>query len=121
MRQPDPPPTRLGSLSRVGLPSGRTHALAVKMADAPPRRSARESSRASEPSWSGSVAVGMRVKVMGKECAGTVRFVGATDFKEGTWVGAPLRHHVAALQALMRLPDTSRACALALPIYPAVY
>ena len=36
---------------------------------------------------SSSFTVGQRVRVTGKEGAGTVRFVGSTDFKEGTWVG----------------------------------
>ena len=33
---------------------------------------------------------GDRVKVMGKQAAGTVRFVGRTLFKDGTWVGVEL-------------------------------
>ena len=33
---------------------------------------------------------GDRVKVMGKQAAGTVRFVGRTLFKHGTWVGVEL-------------------------------
>ena len=36
------------------------------------------------------LALGQRVKVQGKMSTGTVRFVGSTDFKEGSWVGVEM-------------------------------
>ena len=34
--------------------------------------------------------VGQRVKVQGKTSTGTIRFVGPTDFKDGTWIGVEM-------------------------------